>query len=53
MYQRFESGFLPRKRSEHEAALATIHQALEDQAFTLAWEEGQAMTLEQAVAYAL
>ncbi|MGD0006883.1 MAG: hypothetical protein ABSE06_21915, partial [Anaerolineaceae bacterium] len=41
------------EREEYERALASARAALGDQAFTTAWEEGQRMTLDQAVAYAL
>jgi hypothetical protein len=33
--------------------VAAAHALLPDQAFATAWAEGRAMTLEQAVAYAL
>jgi predicted ATPase len=38
---------------EYERQLATVHTQLDDADFGAAWAEGQAMTLEQAVAYAL
>ena len=41
------------EREEFEQALASIHAALGEDAFTAAWEEGRAMTPQQAVAYAL
>ena len=41
------------ERNEYEQALASAQAALGEEAFTTAWTEGQAMTLEQAVAYAL
>ena len=41
------------ERNEYEQALASARVALGEKAFTAAWAEGQAMTLEQAVAYAL
>jgi hypothetical protein len=40
-------------RAEREAAIAVARFALGDQAFAAVWAEGQAMTLEQAVAYAV
>jgi predicted ATPase/DNA-binding SARP family transcriptional activator/Tfp pilus assembly protein PilF len=43
---------LPNERLEHEAALASLRQALGESAFTAAWQEGQRLTCEQAVALA-
>jgi tetratricopeptide (TPR) repeat protein len=40
-------------RTESERNLAYVRAQLDEAAFTAAWMEGQAMTLEQAVAYAL
>jgi non-specific serine/threonine protein kinase len=41
------------EREEYERALASTRAALGENAFSSAWEEGQRMTLDQAVAYAL
>ena len=41
------------ERLDYEAILADIHARLSDAEFSAAWAEGQAMTLEQMVAYAL
>ena len=41
------------ERSERDNSLAVSRDALGEQAFAQVWAEGQAMTLEQAVAYAL
>jgi predicted ATPase/transcriptional regulator with XRE-family HTH domain/tetratricopeptide (TPR) repeat protein len=41
------------EREEYEQALASTRTALGERAFMSAWEEGQAMTLDQAIAYAL
>jgi predicted ATPase/DNA-binding SARP family transcriptional activator len=38
---------------EYERTVATAHAVLSEEAFLAVWEEGRAMTLEQAVAYAL
>jgi non-specific serine/threonine protein kinase len=38
--------------AEYERTVAAAHAALREEAFAAAWEEGRAMTLEQAVAYA-
>jgi tetratricopeptide (TPR) repeat protein len=49
LYQRFVPDMLPRMCSEHDAALATVRQTLGEQAFDQAWNEGKALTLEQAL----
>jgi predicted ATPase len=41
----------PRERDEHDAAIIAARLALGEEAFAAAWEEGEAMTLEQALAY--
>jgi predicted ATPase/DNA-binding SARP family transcriptional activator len=41
------------ERAEYEGSLAAARTALGEEAFAAAWSEGQAMTLEQAIAYAL
>jgi L-fucose isomerase-like protein len=38
---------------EHERRVASVRDALEDGALRVAWGEGRAMTLEQAIEYAL
>lgn len=43
----------PSDQREVARYLADIRAQLDEDAFTAAWEEGQAMTLQQAVAYAL
>ena len=40
-------------RREYERSLAVARAALDDRGFAAAWAAGQAMTLDQAVAYAL
>jgi predicted ATPase/DNA-binding SARP family transcriptional activator len=42
-----------KERAEHDQAIASARAALGEEAFAKAWAEGQAMTLEEAVAYAL
>ena len=44
---------LPADRAAHDCALAATRAHLDDGAFAAAWASGQAMTLEQTVAYAL
>jgi hypothetical protein len=38
---------------EHERQVAVVRAQLDDAAFTAAWAEGQAMTLDQVIDYAL
>ncbi len=38
---------------EYERGMAAVHAQLDDMTFRAAWAEGRAMTLEQAIAYAL
>lgn len=52
-FPRLRSEMSARERTEHDQAIATARAALGEDAFTAAWEEGQAMTIEQVVAYAL
>jgi len=48
------SVFLPSAlKTERDARLAAARTTLGEEAFAAAWAEGQAMTLEQAVEYAL
>jgi predicted ATPase/DNA-binding SARP family transcriptional activator len=42
-----------RERAEHDEAIASARAALGEEAFAKAWADGQEMTLERAVAYAL
>ena len=51
VYQRIALGLPLRERSENAETEATTRTALGEEAFTAAWEEGKAMTLEQAVGY--
>jgi predicted ATPase/DNA-binding SARP family transcriptional activator len=48
IYKLFRLGLPLRERSENEEALASARSALGEEAFAVAWKEGQAMTLEQA-----
>ena len=43
----------PADRAEHDPSVASLRTTLGEEAFEAAWEEGRAMTLEQAIAYAL
>lgn len=43
----------PTEREDYAQILTTVRSQLDDHAFTAAWAAGQAMSLEQAVAYAL
>ena len=42
----------PRERQDRERTIAAVRGTLGEDAFTKAWKEGKAMTLEQAIAYA-
>ncbi|MFQ6097711.1 MAG: hypothetical protein ACE5O2_08280 [Armatimonadota bacterium] len=45
---------LPRnERDEYERSIAALRDALGEDAFTKAWAGGQAMTMDEAMAYAL
>jgi predicted ATPase len=43
----------PAFQASYDGIVAAAHQGMEDEAFAAAWEEGKAMTLDQAIAYAL
>jgi hypothetical protein len=43
----------PVRRALYDHALETVRAALDAEAFDVVWAEGRAMTLEQAVEYAL
>jgi tetratricopeptide (TPR) repeat protein len=43
----------PVDRAEHDRSVAAVRTALGEEAFTAAWAEGRAMSLDEAVAYAL
>ena len=45
--------YWPMDRTENERTLAILHAHLDEAAFAAAWAEGAALSLEQAVAYAL
>ncbi|MBI3659152.1 tetratricopeptide repeat protein [Candidatus Acetothermia bacterium] len=40
-------------RAEYDLVIASLHTTLGDETFAKAWAEGRAMTLDQAIAYAL
>ncbi len=44
---------LPRERAEYDSKIAAAGAYLDEPAFATAWAEGEAMSLEQAIAYAL
>ena len=52
-YRRVERSMTSRERAEHDAWLSAAQQALSEEAFSSAWAAGQALTMEQAIAYAL
>jgi len=41
----------PKERAMRAAAITSVRAALDSQVFVVCWEEGAAMSLEQAVAY--
>jgi hypothetical protein len=43
----------PTNRADYEQIVGAVHDQLDETTFALAWAEGQTMTLEQAIAYAL
>jgi predicted ATPase/class 3 adenylate cyclase/Tfp pilus assembly protein PilF len=43
----------PADRAEHERSVAAVRTALGEEAFAAAWAEGRAMSLEEAIKYAL
>jgi hypothetical protein len=45
--------FLPADRLAHEQGLAALRESLGPEAFERAWADGEAMSLDEAVAYAL
>ncbi len=47
------TALVPTERVEHERAVAVVRAALGEPAFAAAWAAGRALTLEQAIAYAL
>ena len=47
------SSLPPKEHAARENTAAKLREAIGEQTFTAAWEEGEAMTLEQAVGYAL
>jgi predicted ATPase/class 3 adenylate cyclase/DNA-binding XRE family transcriptional regulator len=47
------AGGVPSWRFAHQQLVAAVRAQLDEAAFAAAWAEGQAMTLEQAIAYAL
>ena len=53
LYQPIRLSLPLREREENEEALASARSALGEEAFAAAWQEGQAMTLEQARVFAL
>jgi hypothetical protein len=43
----------PADRAEHGRCVAAARAALDEEAFTAAWEQGRAMTLEEVSCFAL
>lgn len=53
LHEALGSSLPPKEREVRERAAANVRAAMGKETFTACWEEGQAMTLEQAVEYAL
>ena len=51
-HERWQRTRTPRERQERESAVATLREKMGEDAFYIAWLEGKAMTLKQAIAYA-
>jgi predicted ATPase/DNA-binding NarL/FixJ family response regulator/DNA-binding transcriptional regulator YiaG len=51
--ERLDVGMLPMVRAEYEQMLAALRRATPLPAFVAAWAEGRAMSLDEAIAYAL
>jgi predicted ATPase/DNA-binding SARP family transcriptional activator len=51
-HQNFKFTRTPLERQERESAISFLRQALGEEAFEIAWQEGQAMPLEQTIEYA-
>jgi predicted ATPase/transcriptional regulator with XRE-family HTH domain len=47
------TAILPQQQSAYDLFLADLRQVLDEDAFALAWERGRAMSVEEAIAYAL
>ena len=43
----------PTENEDEKREIASVQEKLGDDAFALAWEQGRAMTMEQAIEYAL
>ena len=52
-FQAMGAAMWPADQRDHERSMAAIQAVLNGEAFAAAWAEGRAMTLEQAIAYAL
>ncbi|MGE5083835.1 MAG: hypothetical protein ACM3ND_13165, partial [Acidobacteriota bacterium] len=52
-YKLIQFQLTPIERAEHDQAIAAARAALGEEAFTVAYEEGKRMTLDEAVAFAL
>ena len=48
-----KASLAPADRNDYERTVATLRAQLGTQRFTAAWADGQALTLEQAIAYAI
>ena len=53
MYKRWEVGQPPTERAEHDHAIVAVRAQLDEATFNSLWAEGQKITVEQAVEFAL
>jgi hypothetical protein len=53
LYAPLRSEMSAKERAEHDRSISAARAALGEEAFAKAWAEGQAMTVGEAVAYAL
>ena len=47
------SPMTPQERVEYDNEVASLRTGMDEKSFVLLWEEGRAMTMEQAIEYAL
>jgi hypothetical protein len=51
--ERLGASLPPVARTAHDLTVAIVRASLDEQAFASAWEDGAAMSMEQALAYGL
>ena len=53
MHETLGIGYPPKEKAKLESDLSLIHERLDIDAFQSAWSDGQTMSIEQAIEYAL